>query len=445
VIPTARRRALATLAALVAAGAVAAPARAQASLSDAEPTPQAVAAHAEFLAHAPAPPGEPAAVCVIDTGVTPIRDLEGQITERLAVGGGTLDDVLMDPNRIGTGHGTFVASAIASQVDGWGSAGLWPRARIVSVRVVPEQGGEALGEDYRAALDECAESSFGVKAVNLSLGSVSATTAELRRLEDRVKTMRAAGISVVAGAGNTGDGVTYPGRFPAAVTVAATEPDSALCPFSSRGPQVDVGALGCAPSLSLPDGREGRFAGTSFAAPLVSAALAALRSYAPDLSAARAENLVLASARGGSLDVSGAFRAAGLGALVDASTPAPAPAQPPWATDGLAPDTPGAPVTVAAPAEPSVPASRSATTPPVIAPHLPAPRLRRLSFRRGRLSVLLRGVPAGGKARFTVDGRAFVRTSGRLSLRVVRWRRITVLLEDAWGTRSKKLSQNPRR
>jgi hypothetical protein len=122
--------------------------------ADAYPTPQAAAAHAEFLLQAPPPP-EPGTVCVIDTGVTPLPDTESQIVERIAIDGGTPDDVYHSPDDPLSGHGTFVAATIASQVDGYGSAGIWPHAKIISVRVFPRAGVGATPADYRAAIAEC--------------------------------------------------------------------------------------------------------------------------------------------------------------------------------------------------------------------------------------------------------------------------------------------------
>ena len=134
------RRVLATAAAaLVAAAAGCTPAQANV-LSDAYPSPQAVAARAEFLAQAPEPAGGAASVCVIDTGVTPLPDMGSQITHRFAIDGGSPDDIEHDPSDPRSGHGSFVAGVIASQVDGQGAAGIWPRAKIVSVRVFNERG-----------------------------------------------------------------------------------------------------------------------------------------------------------------------------------------------------------------------------------------------------------------------------------------------------------------
>ena len=88
-------------------------------------TPQAADARAAFLAYpnTPAPPA-PVKVCVVDTGVDLTTDVAGAVVERYSEFGGSVGDT-------GGGgidkHGTFVAGVIASQLDGRGSVGIWPR------------------------------------------------------------------------------------------------------------------------------------------------------------------------------------------------------------------------------------------------------------------------------------------------------------------------------
>src|SRR5919199_5221601 len=147
------RRALhaatATVAVVAAAAAAAPAAHAEGS------TPQAIDAHAEFLAY-PATPkaAAPVKVCVVDTGVDLTTDAAPAVVERYSVFGGTADDVG------GSGlekHGTLVAGVIASQLDGRDSVGIWPQARIVSVRVFAGSGGGTTTSAMVAALDLCRE------------------------------------------------------------------------------------------------------------------------------------------------------------------------------------------------------------------------------------------------------------------------------------------------
>jgi hypothetical protein len=351
-------------------------------------TPQAVAANAEFLAYAP-PPAAPVKVCVVDTGVDLTTDAAPAVIERHSVYGGTGDDVG------GSGlakHGTLVAGVIASQLDGRDSVGIWPHARIVSVRVFEGSGGGTTTFSLLAALDLCRER--GAKVANLSLSGLDhATAEELAWLEDYIVQLRhSRGMNVVAGVGNNAGAVGYPARFPSVLAVGAGDANGGPCSYSNRGQGLDVFAPTCAFEISWPGGGTGSGTGTSYATPMVSALLAALRSYKPELSASTAESLLTGSAR---LDAASVFGAAGLGWLV---RPAPL---------GRA-----------------VVPSDSRTVAPrpdrLRALGVRPPRIRNAAYRRGRLSVRVAGVPDFGRAVLRADGRKYIRATGVFSLRLRR-------------------------
>src|SRR5919202_1657888 len=125
------RRALyaatATLVVVAAAAAAAPPAHAEGS------TPQAIDAHAEFLAYPATPkPAAPVKVCVVDTGVDLTTDAAGAGVGRSSQFGGAPPDTRA---REIHKHGTYVAGMMASQLDNRAAVGIWPQARIISVRV----------------------------------------------------------------------------------------------------------------------------------------------------------------------------------------------------------------------------------------------------------------------------------------------------------------------
>ena len=128
----ARTRLTRIVPAALAAACLALPATAQAD-EPATPTPMAQAIHAGFLLDAPAPPA-PVAVCVIDSGVTLNPDTQGAVIDRKTAfddAQGVGDDVGDVPGYLP--HGTMVASVIAAPKNGWGTVGIWPQAKIVSV------------------------------------------------------------------------------------------------------------------------------------------------------------------------------------------------------------------------------------------------------------------------------------------------------------------------
>ena len=111
-----------------------------------------------------------------------------------------------------------------------------------------------------------------------------------------VENTRAAGIAVVAAAGNSGPSCssvdTPPAIYDAAITVGATDNSDLITTFSSRGPvtvdgsgrlKPDLTAPGLQVRSSLPGGGYGTLSGTSMAGPHVTGMVALLLSAAPCL------------------------------------------------------------------------------------------------------------------------------------------------------------------
>jgi len=131
-------------------------------------------------------------------------------------------------------------------------------------------------------------------------------------LQAAVENVRAAGIVVVASAGNSGSGcssvVAPPAIYDATFTVGATNSGDSIASFSSRGPvavdgsgrlKPDVAAPGVGVRSSVPGGGYGLKSGTSMAGPHVAGALALLWSAAPDLigDVDAAEQIIVGTAR----------------------------------------------------------------------------------------------------------------------------------------------------
>lgn len=236
--------------------------------------------------------GTGATVAVIDSGVDASHpDLAGQVLmgNDFVMPGG---DGRMDP----VGHGTTVAGLIAGRNDDAnGVVGLAPNAKILPVRVLDEDNryDDALivAKAVRWAVDQ------DVDVINLSLGG----SGESPQLAAALDYAFAKDVVVVACTGNISptnpSGVWYPAREPGVIAVAGLDRrGDGLWPGSITGAPTVLSAPAAGLVGAHPEGFW-RVQGTSFAAPLVSATAALVRSRWPDMSAADVVNRLLLTAR----------------------------------------------------------------------------------------------------------------------------------------------------
>lgn len=219
-------------------------------------------------------------------------------------------------------HGTFVASVAAAPENGVGIAGVYPTAALQLYDASPVPGTPALAA---AGVDAAAQHCPGV--INLSFGGTNPDA----QLDSAILTAVHNGCLVVASAGNDGDvgsPITYPASWPHVFTVAATDENDAVASFSTSSPANDVAApgvdiVGAVPLDHNPAGYEPG-SGTSFSAPIVSAAAAWVWTLRPTLTATQ----LAAVLREGARDIGppGFDNASGWGIVnIPASIAAPAP------------------------------------------------------------------------------------------------------------------------
>lgn len=171
-------------------------------------------------------------------------------------------------------HATSVAGLIA----GTGPfRGMAPGSKIHHARAF--EGGKSTMEIILNALDWAAEQD--VQIVNMSfVGPKNAL------LEQAVRSARGRGTILVAAAGNNGPGAPfgYPAAYKGVIAVTATDARDALMKQANRGPYVYVAAPGV--DLMAPvGGGSDLVTGTSFAAAVVSGAIANLLHKEPKRSA----------------------------------------------------------------------------------------------------------------------------------------------------------------
>ena len=240
-------------------------------------------------------------IAVIDTGVDITHpDLVGKVagTYNAVTGGTDVTDVV--------GHGTFVASvAAASTGNGIGLAGAGYDTRVLAVKVA--------GADNLMFVSDIVEgirwaTAQGADVINLSLGSASSSHAEATA----VAAAQAAGVLVVAAAGNSGakgNPVIYPAAYDGVVGVASVDAMGVRSSFSEYNDRVTVaapgediaGAIPVAGSTlypALPGYSAYRLGdGTSFAAPIVAAQAALLLAAAPQTTMAQLRAAIVGSAQ----------------------------------------------------------------------------------------------------------------------------------------------------
>ena len=222
-------------------------------------------------------------VAVIDTGVDATHpDLAGRVLGEIDL----LPEVTPLPEQ--NGHGTRVASIIASSINALGMAGVAPQATILPVSALDPAG---YGDSSTVARAIIAAADAGARVINLSLGGPDQDPV----LDEACAYAFAKGAIVVAAGGNSfldGNRVQYPAASPNVLAVAAVDRTGNPSGFSNTGPHIDVAAPGEGVFAAIPGGAYSEESGTSFAAPHVAAALALVLAANPALSAAEAASLV---------------------------------------------------------------------------------------------------------------------------------------------------------
>uniref|UniRef100_UPI002FE1450F S8 family peptidase n=1 Tax=Limnobacter sp. TaxID=2003368 RepID=UPI002FE1450F len=204
-------------------------------------------------------------------------------------------------------HGTFVAGQIAANTHSDSDvAGADWNVKVLPVRVLGKCGG-LLSDVLDAMLWSAGLDVPGIPGnptpadvINLSLGSSTACSTFEQTVVDRVN---AAGVVVVAAAGNSGGSVDSPANCSNVLSVGALDRDGSRASYSAIGNGVSLmapggfsnGLVGLSNSGSTTPGSASLASktGTSFAAPLVAATAGLMRSINPALTPAQLRSQIL--------------------------------------------------------------------------------------------------------------------------------------------------------
>jgi serine protease AprX len=284
--------------------------------------PWAAGAAVDWVTSSPTAP----TIAIVDSGIDPAHTAD--FGSRVL---GQVDLSSLDPNATGDdyGHGTFVAGVAAGAAPGY--AGAAPKANLLSVKVMNNQG-ESTVADVIAACDWILQnkSTYNIKVANFSLHAVNRASVLFDPLDQAVEKLWLNGVTVVAAAGNYAvngveSGVQFaPGNDPFVITVGAADigtslgvGDDSVAPWSAWGytpdgfMKPDLGApgrymigpvsAGGGLAASRPDKVVApgymQLSGTSFAAPVVSAAAAMLAAQHPTWTPDQIKGALLLSAK----------------------------------------------------------------------------------------------------------------------------------------------------
>jgi serine protease len=228
--------------------------------------------------------GNGVTVAVLDTGVDARHpDLRNNLIAAITLVGGNPGDPI--------GHGTAMAGTIAATANNRiGIAGVAPRAKLLSIKVLGRSGGSdhdiALGVDYAVAL--------GADIINMSLGGPGLS----RTLREAIERAHRAGVLIVGSAGNEGSAsLNYPAAHPDVLSVGAVTSTGDLAFFSNHGRTIDLTAPGVNVRSTLPGRSYGPGSGTSPAAAIVSGVAALVKSTRPNASPDRIATILTRNAR----------------------------------------------------------------------------------------------------------------------------------------------------
>lgn len=258
-------------------------------------------------------------VAVIDSGVDPNHpDLKANllplIDEVVAMGKHDVYQTINYDNRDSHGHGTHVCGLVGAIRDnGIGGSGGAPEVKILPVKVTPQSGDTddaTIAKGITDAVDK------GARVLNLSIGGEEPSAILLEALNYGFEQ---GAISVIA-AGNNAGKVNYPAAYAGVIAVGATTESGEVASYSCFGRGLVIVAPGggqasagsgaqiysTMPTYVANGSRDARLgvgygylAGTSMAAPIVSAAAALVLASDPALSPAQVRTRLAASAKDG--------------------------------------------------------------------------------------------------------------------------------------------------
>lgn len=250
-------------------------------------------------------------VAVLDTGTQNIADLNGKVEKGfdantvaakilggLLMAGGSLPgvtdlagaaaaDMSSGARTDRHGHGTWVASCIAANLNKVTSVGIAPSATIYPIRIADAAAGnDAMADDFSIACAMFKVFTSGARIVNLSYGAPyvgfhnAALHAPLHKIFSEFYYVRQGILFLSAGNDSVFDGTPNKPYFN---MVSAIDSTGGLANFSNYGTIVDFTAPGKGIHCMGIDGNDATVDGTSFSSPIVAGVAALILGKNPAL------------------------------------------------------------------------------------------------------------------------------------------------------------------
>jgi len=267
--------------------------------------------------------GKGITVAVLDTGISPHRDLNDPETGNSRIIG--FKDFINSKTEPydDNGHGTHCAGDVASNGETSGGLNVAPApdASLVGVKVLSGSGSGSFSgiiEGLQWVLENKDKFNPPIKVISMSLGAKATMASDDDPVCQAVEAAKKAGIAVLIAAGNSGPTsktIGSPGIEPSIITIGAFDDrgtvdraDDKLAYFSSKGPTIDgeIKPDLVSPGYNIkslkPGGGYVSLSGTSMATPIAAGVVAAMLEANPKLTPDEVKDILMKTAEDRGLD-----------------------------------------------------------------------------------------------------------------------------------------------
>ena len=212
--------------------------------------------------------GEGVKIAVIDTGCDlNHRDLKSNLID---------GKNFVEPNQPPidrNGHGTHVSGTIAASNNQTGIVGVAPKAKIMPVKALNDQGGGSI-KDIVRAIEWSVDN--GADILTMSLGS----PAQSKELEQVINYAASKNKIIFCAAGNSGEAedIMYPAKYNHTIAIGAIDRNFNRTPFTCSGETLDFLAPGHEILSCVPGDNYALMSGTSMSNPFAAGCAALLLS-----------------------------------------------------------------------------------------------------------------------------------------------------------------------